>query len=882
MDIHKMSTKRVKKIIPTCQICVETYNKSNRLLVNCPYCHYESCRSCVETYVLNETVVKCMNPECAKEWSRKHIRTIFTLVFINGPLREHTEKILFDKERALLPATQPIIEAKIEARKIQKEMDGVNNQMTELYQQLSVMRVEHGRLLTTKNNVLNRRPREARAFVRACPEEECRGFLSSQWKCGICEKWTCPDCHLVKGYTRDTPHECNEDDVATARLLAADTKPCPKCAAGIFKIDGCFSENTPILLWDGSVKMSQDICVGDMLVGDDGKERTVLETTKGIDQLYEVLQNTGCSYTVNSKHTLTLQYSGDKSINWYETEQRWKVKWFDRTTKKQKTKDFKLQDYSNKDEAYISAEQFVNTLHSDSCIDITVEDYMDLDSTVKRNLMGYKNNGIDYNHDNVELDPYMLGLWLGDGIHSRPEISTNDKEIVDFINEWCQHNEAEYIYEKNNKYKIRIKQKKYAEKKQCENPFSHLLRKYNVLNNKHIPKGYLMNSRKIRLHLLAGIIDSDGYVSSNGKRVTIIQTRQILSEQIIFLARSLGFIVNYQIRERKQCVIFNCEPKDYKNQFVINISGKLLSEIPTIISRKKCFNSEPNKDYLRTSIQVNKVEQGVYYGWQITDNHRFILPDFTVVKNCDQMWCTQCHTAFSWRTGQVERTIHNPHYYEWMRRTGGGEMPRNPMDVPCGRNLDHYLYESMSRLIRTGYIVSTNSRVVLNRIDRIIRFTIHMMETERPRPPNYERRNEDLRVNYLMNEISEQVMRDQLQKDDKRHHKNQELADIYTLLGNTVTDIMFRFAEKLEREKDTNMEKIDDSILNEITKIVEYANECLLDVAHTYSSPKIVIENDLRILRGSRALDYIKKQREEPVAQPVAQPVAETLTNAFV
>ena len=621
MDIHKMSTKRVKKIIPTCQICVETYNKSNRLLVNCPYCHYESCRSCVETYVLNETVVKCMNPECAKQWSRKHIRTIFTLVFINGPLREHTEKILFDKERALLPATQPIIEAKIEARKIQKEMDGVNNQMTELYQQLTVMRVELGRLLTTKNNVLNRRPREARAFVRACPEEECRGFLSSQWKCGICEKWTCPDCHLVKGYTRDTPHECNEDDVATARLLAADTKPCPKCAAGIFKIDGCFSENTPILLWDGSVKMSQDICVGDMLVGDDGKERTVLETTKGIDQLYEVLQNTGCSYTVNSKHTLVFSY----------------------------------------------------------------------------------------NNEIIEMMVY------------------------DYIN----------------------------------------------------------------------LCDKSGF---------------------------LGI----------------------------------------------------KQDGTTTQICIENVGVGTYYGWQITDNHRFILPDFTVVKNCDQMWCTQCHTAFSWRTGQVERTIHNPHYYEWMRRTGGGEMPRNPMDVPCGRNLDHYLYESMSRLIRTGYIVSTNSRAVLNRIDRIIRFTIHMMETERPRPPNYERRNEDLRVNYLMNEISEQVMRDQLQKDDKRHHKNQELADIYTLLGNTVTDIMFRFAEKLEREKDTNIAKIDDSILNEITKIVEYANECLLDVAHTYSSPKIVIENDLRILRGSRALDYIKKQREQPVAEPVAQPVADTLTNAFV
>ena len=613
MSNQEKPTKRVKKMVPTCQICVEPYNKSTRLLVECPYCQYESCRSCVETYILNETTVKCMNPECAKEWSRKHIRSIFTLVFINGPLREHIEKVLFDKERALLPATQPIIEGKIEARKIQGQMDELNTQMNVLYQEISNLRRDHSRLFTEKNNVLNRRPREARAFVRACPEEDCRGFLSSQWKCGICEKWTCPDCHVVKGYTRDTPHECNENDLATARLLATDTKPCPKCATGIFKIDGCFAENTPILLWDGSIKMSQDICSGDLLVGDDGNQRTVLETKVGRDQLYRVHQSDGISYTVNSLHTLVLSY--EKKI-----------------------------------------------------VEMMVYDYITLCD--KSGVLGIKQDGTT------------------------------------------------------------------------------------------------------------------------------------------------------------------------------------------------------------THIRVESVGVGTYYGWQITDNHRFILPDFTVVKNCDQMWCTQCHTAFSWRTGNVERTIHNPHYYEWMRRTGGGEMARNPNDVPCGRNLDHYLYESIARILRTKYTNASNLRTIVSRTDKTIRNTIHMMETERPRPPNYERRNEDLRVRYLMNELSEQEMRDQLQKDDKRHHKNQEIADIYTLLGNTITDILFRFAEKLEREKDTKPELIDDSMLNEINKIVEYANECLIDVSYTYSSPKIVIDNEVRIIRGVRALEYIKKQKEETVA--------ETLTNSFV
>jgi ribosomal protein S27AE len=80
---------------------------------------------------------------------------------------------------------------------------------------------------------------EKKAFVRACPSNMCRGFLSSQWKCGICNVWVCPDCHEIKGDSKDSHHECNPDNVASAKQLAKDTKPCPKCASSIFKISGC-------------------------------------------------------------------------------------------------------------------------------------------------------------------------------------------------------------------------------------------------------------------------------------------------------------------------------------------------------------------------------------------------------------------------------------------------------------------------------------------------------------------------------------------------------------------------------------------------------------------------------------------------------------------
>ena len=842
---------REKKVLPTCIICAEKLNKTTHANIKCLYCPFEACQTCCRTYILNESIVKCMNPECGREWTRKFIRDIFPLSFITGQLKEHRENLLFQREQALLPATQPIIEARNECKRLDKLIIEEERKIREIRR---VIQGIHEEKIRIQANPIKK---ERMAFVRACPDENCRGFLSTAWKCGVCEKWTCSECHVVKGYTREDPHECNPDNVATAQLLARDTKPCPKCGEGIFKIDGCFVKDTSILLYDGSIKMSQDICIGDILVGDDGKPRSVLDLCSGVDDLYKVSQNNGLEYTVNSKHKLVLKYCGDKTISWQETTNRWKLIWLDRNSMKQKTKDFKIEEYNTKESAFKQATIYKNTLNFDNIIEITIEEYLKLDNTVKRNLMGYKNNCIEYNSIDIELDPYMLGIWLGDGTHSRPEIATNDKEIENYINKWCQLNRADFVYEKNNKYKIRIKQR--IEDTLGENPLSKLLRKYNLLNNKHIPTDYLMNSREVRLKLLAGIIDTDGSVSSCGKRVTIIQTRDILSKQIMFLARSLGFVVNFTIRERKQCVIFDCEPKDYKNQYVINISGNTLDEIPTLISRKKCSNSTPNKDYLRTSIQVEFVGKGTYYGWEINDNHRFILPDFTVVRNCDQMWCTNCHTAFSWRTGHIENRIHNPHYYEWMRRTNNGQIPREAGDNPCGHNreLNHYLYENISIMIRRKHPNATNSRAVLTTADRIIRNTLHLTAVERPaRPETYDRRNQELRVQYLANEISEANFKLQLQRDDKRHHKAQEVSGIFDIVVNVVTDIMYRFLGYIEDAPENN---INTEMFIEINRIVDYANECLADVSKTYGTTRMVLDYIVRLHTGQNALNKLQE-----------------------
>ena len=216
----------------TCSICVESYNKRNRARVECPYCQYTACRTCCQTYLLGETIPRCMNPDCAKEWTLHFLRSAFPNTFMNSDLKSHREDVLFQQEVALLPATQPLVEREIQREATREEIRVINAEIYRLTREVETLwNKYHSRAESTQN---------ARAeFVRNCPATDCRGFLSSQWKCGICANWTCPTCHEVKGPDRNVEHTCDPANVATAELLSRDTRHCPKCATPIFKIDGC-------------------------------------------------------------------------------------------------------------------------------------------------------------------------------------------------------------------------------------------------------------------------------------------------------------------------------------------------------------------------------------------------------------------------------------------------------------------------------------------------------------------------------------------------------------------------------------------------------------------------------------------------------------------
>jgi DNA-directed RNA polymerase beta subunit len=511
---------------------------------------------------------------CKKIFTREFLSTNCTDVFITKKLKIHRENILLDRQKCLLPETQPYVVIAKERIKIDNEINKIYDEQAKLRRLIENKNVLIRELNNKRRNInYSESPSETKKFIRKCPIQDCRGFLSSRWKCEICENNICNKCNEQ---ILDN-HICDPSNIETMNLLNKDTKPCPKCGTMISKISGCFGRNTEILMWNGPVKLVQDILVGDILVGDDGNKRIVQDITTGIDELYEIQQSNGMNFVVNSKHTLLL---------------------------KKENQLFK----------------------------ILAEDFLKMED--KNLYYGYK------------------------------------------------------------------------------------------------------------------------------------------------------------------------------------------------------FNDS------RSSIKIISKGIGEYFGFLLDDNHNFMLKDTTIQKNCDQMWCPDCHTAFSWNRGIIEKgQVHNPHFYEFQRRNNNGIIPRNPGDVPCGGLPDIY------ELRRVFHSYNLDNVTTINKLFLIHRIIVHIQHVELAFNDNDELINRNLRINFLMNKLSEKDFKQILQQNEKNKQKKNDFRNIYQMFVDVGSDIF--------RQIIINKSIINDQLII-FDNLIEYFNESLRKISKVYKcvcpgiSKEYILENNLK------------------------------------
>ena len=193
---------------------------------------------------------------CRRAWNDDFLDINFTKAFRTGAYRQHREHVLFERELAILPTRQPRVEAKIKMREVDEKLSVITVELaewekkkTDILAKSHKFHAQRARFTAesegrappawTLADGEKAAPVEKSKFVMKCPDTGCRGFLSTAYKCGTCQKWACPDCMIVKGLDKDAPHTCDEALKATVALIVKESKPCPKCGERISKIDGC-------------------------------------------------------------------------------------------------------------------------------------------------------------------------------------------------------------------------------------------------------------------------------------------------------------------------------------------------------------------------------------------------------------------------------------------------------------------------------------------------------------------------------------------------------------------------------------------------------------------------------------------------------------------
>lgn len=345
----------------------------------------------------------------------------------------------------------------------------------------------------------------------------------------------------------------------------------------------CFAPGTEILMFDGTIRRVEDIREGEQVMGADSTPRTVVGLAHGEEPMYRITPTKGEPYIVNESHILSLKITGLNGKNVTDSLGR----------------KFSGHDICN----------------------ISVQDYLKSSKTFKHCAKGWR-VAVDYPERPVTIPPYILGIWLGDGASRGTSVTTMEPEIVHEMQRYAAKNKMRVcVCDSSNTgrattYSFIGKGREHG----C-NTFRNELKSMGLFQNKHIPSDYLLNDRKNRMELLAGLLDTDGFlVDETVFEITTCQ--KILEKNILTLARSLGFAAY-------------SAPKAVNGEtyYRIDISGDT-SEIPTRVPRRQANPRSQKKNVLVTGIKVEPVGLGEYYGFELQGKDRlFLLADFTVVHN---------------------------------------------------------------------------------------------------------------------------------------------------------------------------------------------------------------------------------------------------------
>ena len=374
------------------------------------------------------------------------------------------------------------------------------------------------------------------------------------------------------------PYQSEAVEAVYEHLRTKDNNPC------VVLPTGCHAKDHPILMYDGTVRKVQDISVGDIIMGADSTPRHVLALARGREPMARITPIKGEPFVVNMNHILSLVSTNEGKGDFT---------------------------------CYQKGGEITN---------ITVREYL-TKSKSWRHLRKLYRVPVNFSiPKNLPIPPHILGLLLGDGIMTNAiGLTSAEEELGDEFSRYAESIGCSVRVAENDR---NVPTYYAVVAKGAKNPLFEILHQLGLrghcAHNKFIPKEYLTASRSDRLQLLAGLLDSDGFFDGHCLEITT-QSRELAGD-IVFLARSLGFMANCH---EKYCA---CQTGAGGWYYRVHISGDL-SPIPCRRKRHVFHVRSQKKNVRRTGFSVEILSEDDFYGFELDGDHLYVDGNFVVHHN---------------------------------------------------------------------------------------------------------------------------------------------------------------------------------------------------------------------------------------------------------
>jgi hypothetical protein len=224
------------------------------------------------------------------------------------------------------------------------------------------------------------------------------------------------------------------------------------------------------------------------------------------------------------------------------------------------------------------------------------------------------------------------------------------------------------------------------------------------------------------------------------------------------------------------------------------------------------------------------------------------------VSGCNQMFCVQCHTAFDWKTGEIETgPIHNPHYFDMMRRNQLQRNPQQQQQRDCRvRNQmpDPHILSANIRRVALSWTQTTYGSVrAMDLVDRIRTFnhlqavTLRRLNT----PRKFQATQDKLLTMFALNRLSDKAFADKTYVNHRHERFRLQQIQIYRALFDIACDILHNYLDHIRALPTTPtpdqqaLRLVTDEALRQIQVICEDANERLKKLSAVYNNRKVEI-----------------------------------------